>query len=120
MKVSLDTYEAVAEPDGAIYNDLTKGNLYCVIGIEADWYRIMSDDGQPFLYPPELFTVIDSSEPEDWVTTYGEDGEQYAYPEELKAPGFFEGYFDCDKECIRRLRLYLHLSRQTDSPHVAS
>ncbi len=120
MKVRLDIQEAVVEPDGAIYNDLTIGNVYRVIGIEADYYRIMSDEGCPYLYPPELFTVVDPSEPQDWITTYGEEGERYAYPEALNAPGFFEDYFDDDKEAMRTLRLYFHVLRQTGSPQVAS
>ena len=120
MKVRLETYEAIGKADGSVYNDLTKGNVYRVIGIEADMYRIMSDEGLPFLYPPEIFTIIDASEPKDWETNYGEEGERYAYPKELNAPGFFEDYFDYDKECMKILRLYLFLSRQSTPPLVSS
>ena len=50
------------------YRDLTLGQPYAVIGIEADDYRILNDGGRPFLYPKTLFTKIDSEEPSDWVT----------------------------------------------------
>ena len=120
MKVRLDTYETVAEPDGVLYNDLTIGNVYRIIGIEADSYRIMSDAGLPLLYPPELFTVIDPSEPEDWITTYGEGSERYAYPEALSAPGLFDDYFDYNKEAMRSLRLHRNALRQTGSPQILS
>ena len=76
------------------YPDLSAGQSYFVIGIEADDYRILDDSGRPYLYPAELFTVVDSREPQDWVTEYGEDGERYSYPSQLNAPGFFEDVFE--------------------------
>lgn len=62
------------------YRDLTFGQPYVVIGIEADKFRILNNAGRPFLYPPTIFTVLDRREPSDWVTEIGEDGERYAYP----------------------------------------
>jgi len=62
------------------YPDLSEDQPYFVIGIEADDYRILNDDGKPYLYPPEVFEVIDSRHPPDWVTELGDDGEQYSYP----------------------------------------
>ncbi len=76
------------------YGDLSEGQLYFVIGIEADDYRIINDSGKPYLYPANIFTVSDSGEPQDWVTNYGEDGERYSYPSQLNDPGFFEDVFD--------------------------
>ena len=76
------------------YRDLTPGQAYVVIGIEADDFRILNDAGRPFLYPRRLFAVVDSEEPSDWVTEYGEDGECYSYPPPLNKPGFFEDFFD--------------------------
>ena len=76
------------------YPDLSVGQSYFVIGIEADDYRILDDSGRPCLYPAQLFTVVDSREPQDWVTEYGEDGERYSYPSQLNAPGFFEDVFE--------------------------
>lgn len=76
------------------YRDLTFGQPYVVIGIEADEYRILNDAGRPFLYPPGLFSLVDSREPRDWITEFGDDGERYSYPQALNSPGFFEDFFD--------------------------
>ena len=75
------------------YRDLTFGQPYVVIGIEADHLRILNDAGRPFLYPPGLFSLIDDHEPSDWVTEIGTDGERYSYPPPLNKPGFFEDFF---------------------------
>lgn len=76
------------------YRDLTLGQPYVVIGIEADELRLLNDVGRPFLYPPRLFSLVDSAEPTDWVTEFGEDGERYSYPPLLNKAGFFEDFFD--------------------------
>ena len=76
------------------YGDLTFGQSYAVIGIEADDLRILNDAGRPFLYPRNLFSVIDAQEPVDWVTEFGDDGERYSYPPPLNKSGFFEDFFD--------------------------
>ncbi len=76
------------------YADLSEAQPYFVIGIEADDYRILNDAGKPYLYPPELFDVLDSGEPKDWITEIGEDGERYSYPKSLNKVGFFENFFD--------------------------
>ena len=86
--------------DDEIHPDLTPKQEYLVIGIEADDLRILNDEGRPFLYPPELFEVVDASEPVDWVTEHGDDGERYSYPRILDRPGFFEDFFDAQREAI--------------------
>jgi hypothetical protein len=78
----------------ARYGDLTPGQPYVVIGIEANDLRILNDAGRPFLYPPDLFSLVDTREPFDWVTEFGEDGERYSYPPPLNKSGFFEDFFD--------------------------
>lgn len=76
------------------YPDLSENQPYFVIGIEADDYRILNDAGKPYLYPPELFDILDSRYPSDWITEFGEDGEQYSYPVTLNEAGFFEDFFE--------------------------
>ena len=76
------------------YRDLTLGQPYVVIGIEADDLRILNDAGRPFLYPRTLFSLVDHQEPVDWVTEFGADGERYSYPPPLNKSGFFEDFFD--------------------------
>lgn len=82
------------------YRDLTFGQQYVVIGIEADYLRILNDAGRPFLYLPNLFTVIDAQEPNDWLTDFGEDRERYSYPAALNKPGFFEDFFDEKRKAV--------------------
>lgn len=89
------------------YPDLTPGNGYRVIGIEADELRLMSDEGRPYLYPAGRFEVVDSREPSDWETVYGKEGERYSYPRPFGTPGFFEDYFDGDRRCAAALHKYL-------------
>ena len=83
------------------YQDLTPGQPYVVVGIEADDFRILNDAGRPYLYPSRLFELVDSREPGDWVTEFGEDGERYAYPAPLNKPGFFEDFFDGKPKALR-------------------
>ncbi len=82
------------------YPDLTAGQQYAVIGIEADDLRILNDKGCPYLYPAELFDTDDPREDEDWITEFGDDGERYAYPSPLNAAGFFEDFFDGKKTVL--------------------
>ena len=39
---------------------LTHNKIYDVISIEKDWYRIIDDSGEDYLYPPELFEIVES------------------------------------------------------------
>jgi hypothetical protein len=80
--------------------DLTPGQPYVVLGIESDDLRILNDQGRPYLYPREIFTVVDAREPDDWVNERGEDNERYAYPPPLNPLGFFEDYFDGKPEAV--------------------
>lgn len=82
------------------YPDLTHEQDYVVIGIEADDLRILNDQGRPYLYPRDLFKIVDAYEPEDWLIEFGEDGERYAYPPPLNYTGFFEDFFDGKKEAV--------------------
>lgn len=100
MKVQ---FTAISD-DAVLHRDLTPGNVYRVIGLEADYIRLMSDEGLPYCYPSSLFTVVDDKWPNDWVVNRGEDGELYASPVSVAEPGFFEKFFDGDKEARITLR----------------
>lgn len=73
---------------------LRSGVQYTVLGIEADWFRLMNADGEPCLYAPTAFDVRDSTEPHCWITSFGEEGERYSYPQEWNRPGFFDDWHD--------------------------
>ncbi|MDX6499752.1 MAG: hypothetical protein QOG23_3012 [Blastocatellia bacterium] len=92
------------ERKNARYRDLMFGQPYVVIGIEADELRLLNDAGRPFLYPPNLFSSVDSREPVDWVTEFGDDGERYSYPPSLNKPGFFEDFFDQKAKAVATFR----------------
>lgn len=86
-------------PDGREVS-LTLGRIYEVLGIEADDYRVLTDENtphdpnDPVLYEPECFRIVDSTEPDFWKSERGDDGERYAYPKDWAKPGFFEDYHD--------------------------
>lgn len=82
------------------YPELTAGQPYLVIGLEADDIRILNDQGRPYLYPANLFDIVDPREPADWLSDKGEDEERYAYPAPLSAAGFFEDFFDGLPEAV--------------------
>jgi hypothetical protein len=92
------------------YPDLSENQPYFVIGIEADDYRILNDAGKPYLYPPELFEVMDSQYPLDWVTEFGDEGEQYSYPAPLNEVGFFEDFFEQKHE---QTSIFWHIVNRT-------
>jgi hypothetical protein len=82
------------------YQDLTYGQFYVLIGIEADDFRLLNDQGRPYLYPAHLFDIVDDRKPSEWVKETGEDGEIYAYPPKLNESGFFEDFFDGKKGAV--------------------
>jgi hypothetical protein len=71
-----------------------------VIGIEADDFRLLNDHGRPYLYPRDLFSIMDPREPADWINELGEGGERYAYPPPLNHAGFFEDFFNARQEAV--------------------
>ncbi len=79
------------------YPDLSPDQEYVVIGMEAYDFRILNDQGRPYLYSHDLFELIDPREPDDWITEWGDDGARYAYPASLNHAGFFEDFFDARK-----------------------
>lgn len=38
---------------------ITHGKVYTVLSIEKDWYRIVDDTGDDYLYPPEKFEIVE-------------------------------------------------------------
>lgn len=39
---------------------LTHGKVYTVLAIEKKWYRVIDDSGEDYLYPPELFEIVEN------------------------------------------------------------
>ena len=38
---------------------LTNGKIYEVISIEREWYRIIDDTEEDYLFPPEEFEIVE-------------------------------------------------------------
>ena len=91
MRVILQNCE---DPDGSDLWSLTIGRVHEVLGIEADLYRLLDDTGEPCLFEPSCFAVLDPLEPAFWLSQVGEEGECYAYPPGWGEPGFFEDWHD--------------------------
>lgn len=45
----------IGETDCSLIN----GKVYDVIGIEKDWYRILDETEDDYLFPPEEFEIMD-------------------------------------------------------------
>ena len=41
----------------------TKGKIYDVLSVEKGWYRIVDDSGDDYLYPPQMFEVVEAQTP---------------------------------------------------------
>jgi hypothetical protein len=82
------------------YSDLSAKLAYVVLGIEADDFRILNDEGKPYLYPSALFEIVDDSRSPTWTLARDEHGKTYAYPPALSRAGFFEDYFDGKKRAV--------------------
>ena len=41
------------------YLVLTNNKIYDVLSIERGWYRIIDDSGDDYLYPPDMFEIVE-------------------------------------------------------------
>lgn len=87
--------------------DLMPGSEYQVLAIEGGYFRIIDDVGMPYLFPSGLFEVVDSIWGFDWIDR-SSDGVLYASPPEFARVGFFEDFFDHDRETIAVFYRYLN------------
>lgn len=39
--------------------ETTNGKVYDVLSVEKGWYRIVDDSGDDYLYPPQMFEVVE-------------------------------------------------------------
>lgn len=80
---------------------LTEGRVYPVIGLTADSFRVIDDEGRPILYPKECFDLVDESVPADWKWKVYSEVEYYADPPELAGNDFYPALFREEEEAVR-------------------
>lgn len=39
---------------------LTHGKIYTVRSVEKGWYRVVDDSNDDYLYPPEMFEIVEN------------------------------------------------------------
>ena len=75
--------------------NLIIGKTYFVVSIESNQYRLMTDPrttdeiGGPYLYPQEMFEIIDSATDLTWVKEHDSETGQLSYFGPAKFRGFF-------------------------------
>ena len=37
---------------------MKKGKIYSVISVEKGWFRVMTEIGEDYLFPPEVFEIL--------------------------------------------------------------
>lgn len=105
IKINLENLKKFDE-----FKDFTPERWYEVITIEQGDYRIIPDKVGPYLYPKEMFDIVDSQRPAEWITTYEEEnGEilESAGPPALLERGFFDRYFQNDPKAILIFNRYI-------------
>lgn len=41
---------------------LSNGQIYDVVSVENGWYRVVDNEGEDYLYPPQLFEIIEGTQ----------------------------------------------------------
>lgn len=95
---------------------LDKNKIYIVLDMSMQYYRVISEDGEPVLFPNILFDIIDNSINENWVVdNYARLDEKnhsfsqsaiYLTPKELDRY-FYIRFFDKEKESINTFLSYI-------------
>ena len=82
--------------DGHEYSGLRANAEYYVFEVTNEYYRVVSQLGEPILYPKALFEVTDHAIPSGWQFRDFEDGEYFLDPASVGRPGFYEDWFGSD------------------------
>lgn len=107
--------------DGRLHQGITPSELYYVIGVDEEDYRVIDDQGEPILYPKALFDVLDATLPPGWQFREYADGEYHLEPISTGRSGFYDDFFCSDgdrkaqAEAYRVLRDVLEAAMSTGS-----
>ena len=82
--------------DGLLHTGISPLEEYFVVEISQEYFRIIDDQGEPTLYPKDLFEVVDSSLPPGWQFEEYPDGEYHLGPTKTGVRGLYEDFFGSD------------------------
>jgi len=88
------------------YPDLTLGNIYNILAVDIDSYRIIGNRGFPYLYDKRRFEVIDDKLDNEWEKTVTESGRILYNPKEFKEH-LLSKYFDQNIRAINIFNRYV-------------
>jgi hypothetical protein len=91
-------------PDDSTHPGISYPQAYYVLGVTEGFYRLIDDLGDPYLYPKQLFEVVDRSVPSGWEFREAADGEYFLEPALTARPGFYEDFFGSDGDRAAQLR----------------
>lgn len=92
--------------------DVTIGKKYVVLALEGNDYRLVGDEGRPYLYPREAFKVIDKSGDDEWTMFRDSDDIAYCGPSVLILGTVFDDYFEQLASAIAIVEPYVRRARQ--------
>jgi hypothetical protein len=90
--------------DDSSHETISPDEIYLVIAVDRDFYRVIDDAGQPVMFPKELFEVIDKRIPSGWAFDEHVGGSYYLEPIPCSVPGFYEDYYGSDGDQVAQIR----------------
>ncbi len=85
---------------GQEHRGLSSDGEFYVLGVDEENYRLINRNGEPILYPKDLFEVLDASIPSGWHFHDYEDGEYHLQPARTAEPGFYEDWHGSDGDRV--------------------
>jgi hypothetical protein len=85
--------------NGQAHQGILLSETYFVIKVSDSSYRIVDHNGEPILYPKELFHVVDRHIPQGWQFSEYEDGDYTLEPAVVR-PGFYEDFFNSNGDRV--------------------
>lgn len=107
MKVKTKCYIHDHILDEQDYQHLKVDSIYSVIGIDDEFFRVIDENGDPALYPKELFTVIDPTIPDTWCKRYSKYGGYYIDPPEFSGNEFYDDFFEGVENSIMSFKKFI-------------
>lgn len=101
VRLRADFRDRVA--DGRLHQGVTPLEEYFVVEINQYQLRLINDEGEPILYPKDLFEVLDPTLPSGWQFSEYADGWYNLGPVRTSNAGFYEDLFCSDGDRIAQV-----------------